>query len=82
LLDERTSIIGGLMSAFDPEPTWADPTSRVAARPSLMFADPLYCQLLAGAARMQFGQLKRREFIVLLGGVDGGGKTVNVFRCY
>ena len=46
----------------DPNRSKAASKSRNATRPDLMLANPLSCQW------MQFGQLKRREFITLLGG--------------
>jgi hypothetical protein len=33
----------------------------------LMLVNPLCCHSMVGGQRMQFGQLKRREFITLLG---------------
>ena len=54
-------------AAFDPNRSKAASKSRIAASPDLMLVNPLCCHSIPGAG-MQFGQLKRREFISLLGG--------------
>ena len=43
----------------------AEPKSRSAASPDLVLANPLSLPLHGLGQRMQFGQLKRREFITL-----------------
>src|SRR5213593_3174703 len=46
----------------------AGPRSRIAANSDLILANPLCCCLASGQC-MKFDQLKRREFITLIGGV-------------
>jgi len=52
-----------VMRTFDPERTKAGSKYRSAASPDLVLANPLSLPLHGLGQRMQFGQLKRREFI-------------------
>jgi hypothetical protein len=52
----------------DPKPTKTGSKSRSAAPPDLILANSLSWDFLARGSGMQFGQLKRRELIALLGG--------------
>src|SRR6516225_3335745 len=60
----RKSFSHGL----DPNRSKAASKSRSAASPDLMLANPLSLSLHGLGQQMQRGQLKRREFITLLGG--------------
>ena len=53
--------------AFDPNRS-KDAKSRTAASPDLMLVNPLCCHSMVGGQRMQFGHLRRREFISLVSG--------------
>src|SRR6516165_452398 len=64
---KRRALPGPLTGENDPNRSKAASKSRSAIRPDWMLANPLSCRSIVGGQRMQFGQLKRREFITLLG---------------
>src|SRR5262245_29558521 len=67
IADMRRSLAARRSDANDPLRTKAGSKSRSAATPDLTLANQLCCHPGLGR-RMQINQLKRRDFITLIGG--------------